>query len=82
MFIPPNPNDRPLPSRQFALVQLVMLTTLVCFWSAGFRIVNHPDTSPAVSEFLGAILVFSGGAFVLYGVLLVIRYSLPRKPPQ
>jgi hypothetical protein len=82
MFIPPNPNDRPLRNRQFALLQLVVLTTLVCFWSAGYRIADHPDTSQAVSEFLRTILTISGAAMVLYGVMLAIRYFLPHQPPQ
>jgi hypothetical protein len=82
MFIPPNPNDRPLRNRQFALLQLVVLTALVCFWSAGFRIVNRPDTSDVIKESLGTILAISGFAMVLYGLIVLIRYAFPNKPPQ
>ena len=77
MFTPPNPNDRPLRQRQFAFLQLMVLVTVVCIWAAAARIAWHPETSHAMSEFLRSLVAISGGALMLYALLLMVRYVVP-----
>ena len=75
MFIPPNPNDRPVRERQFVLAQFVVLVTLVCIWSAAVRVALHPETSRPLREFLSVLIAIGGACGLIYLLILVFRFS-------